>query len=143
MYMKDTIPMPEQEAQTVAYLKTNGPPEGAFKPDVPEYALEGASKRDRYLLEMVSILAKQNEWQIKEIVGLKGAHRIIHRRLEDGEKRFDAIEQTMAFFVHLKEKWLSRRKTVRNVVIGLFTLFLLPFLSLFMVEVMKRILHWN
>lgn len=134
--------MSYDEAQTERYLKTNGPPPDAFKPNVPDYALEGASKREKYLLEMTSVASRQNEWLIKETVGLKGAHRMIHSRLAEGDKRFEMLETQAAAFSVFRDKWLTGKKLAINIVLGLLTLVLLPALAMIAVEWIKHSLNW-
>jgi hypothetical protein len=142
--MNEKLAMPEQEAQTAAYLKTNGPQEGAFdmSPE-EELLLFGKTDFEKAVLRSSIKGTKQNAWMIQQIIGLKGAHRVIHNRLAEGDGRFARIDATLDVFTKLRDKWLTRKKVVRNVLLGIFTLFLLPFLSLFMVEVVKRLLHWN
>jgi hypothetical protein len=90
--------MPEEkrnDQQTAVFLRSNGPPEGAFKPDIPPHLLHGKSESEIWLYEMVGISTKQNEWLINQVIGLKGAHRTINQRLAEGEKRFEKIEQSI------------------------------------------------
>ena len=132
-----------EDDSTNQYLKTNGPPPSAFTPDVPAYVLDGMTKKERWLHEMVSIGNKQNGWLIEEVKGLKGAHRVIHRRLDEGQKRFEEIDKTLDVFIKLHDRYLSRRATIRNVFIGLATLLILPFLATLTVEWIKHIAGWK
>jgi hypothetical protein len=141
--MPDNIPMPDQEAKTEFFLKTNGPPPNYFTPDVPAYALDGSSPREKYLLEMASISAKQNGWLIQETIGLKGAHRLIHSRLAEGDKKFEAIDEDRDKFHQWREKWLSRRKVVRNIIVAIITMLFLTFLPALVIEWIKHHFHWS
>lgn len=138
------------DEQTRQYLGTDGPPPDTFKPDVPECLLEGLTPKEKYTMEMLSIGAKQNGWLIHEVKGLKSAHRTIHSKMEEidnqfsaGEKRFQNIDSTLAVFTAIRDQWLSRKHLRAKIIIGLFTLLIFPFLSLFLVEVAKRLLHWK
>ncbi len=140
--MNEKITMADQDAQTERYLKTNGPPAGAFEPDVPHYALAGASERETYLLEMASKADKQNRWLINEVVGLKGAHRVIHTRLNDGDKKFDDLESLAATVRDWHAKWLTGKRVVRNIVIAILTICLGPAIGIFLEDMVKHFLHW-
>jgi hypothetical protein len=153
--------MPDQEAETEIYLKSNGPPAGSFElSDQEELLLDGKTEFEKVVLKSSLKSNKQNAWLIAQVVGLKGAHRVIHTRLKEGDEqfartdrliaqrladeneRFAKIEETLHIFMELRNRWLSHKKIVRHVIVGLVTLFILPFLSLLMVEVMKHFLHW-
>lgn len=139
-----------EEEQTRIYLATNGPRPGAFEPNIPPELLQGKGKGEVWLYEKVDSGDKKNDWQIREIIGLKGAHRQLHSahqeinsRLERGDERFEQIEKTTRWIEELRTSWKSRRKMFRNVLIGVLTLFLLPFLSVFAEDLLKRWLGWK
>lgn len=133
----------QDDVQTEHFLQTNGPEPGAFAPDIPEPLLAQASEIEKFLLRKASKTDKQNDWLIKETIGLKGAHRSIRTRLGESDRRFANIDATLDVFTKLRDGWLTRRKFLRNAVIGLFTLLILPFFSLLLVEVIKHFLHWQ
>ena len=150
--MSDTALTPEQnEEQTKQYLKTNGPPPGAFAPDPSlEPLLEGKSELEKLFYRSQSTGLKQGDWVIREIAGLKSAHRTIHQKMNEidnqfasGEKRFQNIDATLAVFTAIRDQWLTRKAVRAKIAIGLITLLVFPFLSLFLVEVAKRLLHWK
>ena len=144
------LPNSEQERQTERFLKSNGPPADAFHPDVPDYALEGATKREKYLLEMASISAKQNGWLIQDSIGLKSVHRTINTRLNEidarlceGDKQFAAINDDRLKLQAWRDRWLSRKKVVRNVAVAIVTALFLTFLPALAVEWVKHHFHWQ
>jgi hypothetical protein len=147
--MSSPLTTEQNDEQTRQYLKTNGPPPGAFAPDVPAWVLEGLTQKEKYMMEMISTGAKQNEWLIHEVSGLKSAHRTIHSKMEQinnqfaaGEKRFQGIDSTLAPFTALRDKWLNRKALRNRTIMGLVSLLILPFFSLLLVEVAKHFLHW-
>lgn len=140
--MTDKITMADQEDSTARYLRTNGPPPGAFEPDVPHYAMEGSTEREKYLLEMASKGDKQNRWVINEIIGLKGAHRVIHARLEDGDKKISELETVASIVKDWRAKWLTGKRKARNIIIAIITIALLPSLGIFIEDAIKHFLHW-
>ena len=153
----------ENEA-TALFLKTNGPPESLFVPDIPEHLLVGKSESDRWLYHSVGVHSKQNEWLIGQVSGLKAAHRTILSNSEaatlhfaklDGDiealspcrecaaktnEHLSKIDATLATFTALRDRWLSRRQVLRNAAIVLATLLLMPFLSGIAVELVKHYL---
>lgn len=140
--------MLDQEAQTNHFLRTNGPNPGEFEPDIPPQLLKGKSEDEQWLYREVNRGNKMSEWLIPQVVGLKGAHRIIHERMVDvkkdlaaelgkGNERFSKIEAEMAPFLVLREKWLTRKKMIRNILLAMLTIFLLPALSVLLAEVLK------
>lgn len=148
------IEMQFQEEKTNRFLKTNGPPPGAFEPSVEAKQLaHGKTDVESFLILESSSQRKQNDWVIKEVVGLKGAHRVMHNHVsqvdaeaktikDEAAKRFSAVEETLAVFVGIRERWFAGKKMLRNIFIALFTIFMLPFLSVLAVEVVKHFLHW-
>jgi predicted transcriptional regulator len=140
---ENKIPPANEEIDTVRFLKTNGPSKGAFKPEIPEHLLKGKSESEKWLYEMVSIGAKQNEWLIKQVAGLKGAHRSIHAKLVEGDNRFQTIEVSLDESKRAREVWTSRKNMVRNVTIAICSLLLLPFISTMAVEYIKHHFHWG
>jgi hypothetical protein len=94
--VNEIIIMPEEKANDEAtnrFLRTNGPP--PFQPQLPEFVLHGADERTKWLCEKADVSTQQNAWQIDQIIGLKGAHRTIHSRLEHDDKRMQKIEQSI------------------------------------------------
>jgi hypothetical protein len=142
------IPLtPEQEEeQTKQFLRTNGPKPGIFAPDQAVVSLLasrsdlGDLERNFYLTQ--STQGKQNDYIINQIHGLKLVSATIHRRLEEGEKRFTNIESCLAVFTELRNNYLNKKKMRWKVILGALTLFILPFLSIFMSEVCKHFLKW-
>lgn len=131
------------EAQTQIFLKTNGPPAEVFHPSVPDFVLDGASKRERYLLEQSSIQSKQNAWLIKETTGMKRAHRVIHARLAQGDKRFDRLDEENQWLREWRTRWFGGEKMLRTAIAAILTLLLLPLLANLATEIVKHFMHWN
>ena len=125
------------ERNTEIFLRTNGPAANEFSPDIPPHLLAGMTPNERYLSEMACISAKQNGWLIKETIGLKGAHRAIHRRLAEGDDRFGKIDATLKVFTTIHDKWLTRQKVARNIILAIVTILMLPTISLLLVELLK------
>jgi hypothetical protein len=123
----------ENQKNTERFFHTNGPPPGEFEPDIPHHLLANMSPNERYLCEMACISAKQNGWLIKETIGLKGAHRLIQNRLEEGEKRFSIIECLLKSIIDLRDKWLSRKNLSVTFVI-------LPAIGIVLAELIKPLL---
>ena len=159
--MMEMNSMPDQEAQTERYLKTNGPPPGAFDlSEEEESLLHVQTDFEKMVLRSSLKGNKQNTWIIGEIIGLKGAHRGIHGRLREGDERFKRtdeliaqrlkdenerfakIDATLDVFSQLRAKWLDRKKVVRNVLLAVCTILVLPFISQMGVEIIKHFLHW-
>jgi hypothetical protein len=141
--MPDSPEMSAQENQTDRFLKTDGPPPGYFTPDVPEYALEGATKRERYILEMQSIQAKQNQYLIEQNAGHKTVLRTVIDRLKVGDAMFVEINKDRADFKAWIAKWLSRKNVIRNLFAVLATAIILPLLVLLADDWLKHIFHWQ
>ena len=153
------IPTPdEDDEQTRIFLRTNGPEEGEFEPNIPPGLLKGKSESEKWMIEKTDTGIKQNGWLIKQVVGLKGAIRAQQRRTEQvkieikaelkaelaaGVARFQTIESKLEPLANLWDKWLGSKKVVRHLIFGLLSLFLLPFLALFMVELLKHWLGWK
>jgi hypothetical protein len=141
--MPDTPDISAQEGQTDRFLKTDGPAPGAFDlNDDEKYLLHGKTDFEKKILESVLKSNKQNDWIVRETVGLKGAHRVIHTRLAEGDKRFETIEKSLAVFTELREKWLTRKKYRQRILIGALTLLILPFIGSLTVEWLKHIFDW-
>ena len=133
----------QDEESTRQFLKTNGPPPGIFAPDASlEPLLEGKGELEKRFYRSQSTQGKQNDYLISQGSGFKAALRSVHSRLEDGEARFIGIEGKLQVFDTLREKYLNRRKMIRNITVAVVSLFFLPFLSVLAVEVVKRLLHW-
>lgn len=150
--MDDNIEMaekltPEQEEQTSLFLKTNGPPEDIFKPTVPEFALAGASKREKWLLEQASIAEKQNRYLIDQNSGKKIALRQIQARLKDGDDKFSEIYELLYPFKLIRQKWFSGKKLVLHAFGVFFTTVVLGALVIFLGELalewFKRTYGWK
>jgi hypothetical protein len=142
------------EEQTQVYIRTNGPDEREFQPNIPPELLVGKSKSEKWLYEQADMSIKQNNWLIRQVVGLKGAIRVQQRRTEQvrtelqlelatATRRFQTIEAKLEPLAALWNKWLTRKKVMTHIILGLFSLFFLPFLALFMVEVLKHWLGWK
>jgi hypothetical protein len=128
----------QDDAQTRIYLKSNGPPRDAFEPSAEARQLaQGKSQGEAFLILESSKHGKQNSWIIEEIVGLKGAHRKIHARLEEGDEHFKALDAVATIVTTFRDKWLDRRKVIRNTILGLLTLLLFPVMSVLFAEVLK------
>ena len=138
----------ENEQNTAIFLKTNGPPEGAFKPDLPDFILrhmanpdamtkEDRLEMERYKMEMISISTKQNQYLIEENKGHKGALRAIYKRLAEADQRFGKIDATLKVFTTIHDKWLTRKKVARNTILAIVTILVLPTISLLLVELLK------
>ena len=126
----------EDEAQTEIFLNSNGPDDGEFDPVIPPELLSGKSKSEKWLYEQTDKSIRQNNYLIRQVTGLKRAHRVEHLR-------FQSLSQKIEPLHNLWNKWLTGKKFVRNAFLALLTLFLLPFLALFMVEVVKHWLGWK
>ena len=140
--MSDEEKTAKEDAETTLFLNTNGPPDGAFRQVIPAHLLEGKSESEKWLYEMVGVSAKQNEWLIRQVSGLKLAHKTIHRKMDEGVEHFKKIDETLDVFTKIRDAWLTRKKMVRNILLGALTLVILPFIGLFGVEVAKHFLHW-
>jgi hypothetical protein len=110
---------------------------------------------------------KQVGWVIPEISGLKAAHRTIHQKMNDGTAHFRSVDNSLIRlapcltcavetkdrlqkidtelnkFTLMRDKYLTRRKMIRNTLIAVATLFFLPFLSVLAVEFIKHAWHWG
>jgi hypothetical protein len=144
----------EDEVQTEIFLNTNGPDETELEPSIPPDLLRGKSESEKWLYEQADKSIKQNNWLIRQVTGLKRAHRVAHQRmdevkadlkveLEKGTLRFQSLDQKIEPLHALWNKWLTRKKLMWNALLGLLSLFLLPFLALFAVEAVKHWLGWK
>jgi hypothetical protein len=146
---------PEQdEEQTQIFLRTNGPSPREFEPSIPAALLHGKTESEKWLLEKTDVGIKQNNWLVRQVVGLKAALRVQQRRTEQVKKdlalelaagvtRFEGIEKKLEPVATLWNKWLTRKKVVRHITLTIIGLFLLPFLALFAVEWLKHWLGWK
>lgn len=121
----DTQTDAEHERQTEAFFKTDGPKPGVFASTIPQSLLDGQPKAIQELMNLTSVISKQNEYQIEQIEGLKSAHKTIaHRmntmddRLREGEKRFSNIDATLDIFTKLREAYLKRRFVRTKIAMG-------------------------
>ena len=132
------------DAQTEKFLRTNGPPPGAFAPDpMVELFVKDLPDREKWLYRTQSTTVKQGDWIIPQISGIKAAHRTIHAKLYEGDARFKKIEATLDSWAAWKEKWLGRKMMFWKVALGGLTMLLLPVAGMLIVEYIKHIAGWK
>jgi len=153
-------------AVTALFLKTNGPPPEVMTPSIPPHLLAGKSPSEVWLYEKIDVAGKQNNWLISQVSGLKAAHRTIHAKMEDVESQaaenrtamerlapclncatetrehLQKIDGTLKVFTELRDRWLNKRKLMRNALAAVATLTLLPAVGMFVVELLKHWLKW-
>lgn len=132
-----------ESLETEHFLKSPPPPATRFAPNIPPHLLEGKSESEKYLYEMVGITAKQNEYIIEEQTGMKKSHAELHENQKETNKRLTKTELSLEPFITFRNTWLTKKKMIRNMLVILFTAFLLPFLSILAEDFVKHVLNWK
>jgi hypothetical protein len=90
--------------------RTPGLPESLdvpkFKPQIPEYMLEGMDNHNKFLLEQISIMKQQNEWQTDMVYKIYNYTKTINGKVVELEH----FRQRLNMELELDEKWNERQK---------------------------------
>ena len=164
--MSDKFLTSEQtEAQTNQFLQSNGPPKDIYEVDRSiEDLLVGRTELEKQFYRSQNKLEKMMHWMVPQIVGLKGAHRVIKRRLEEGDERFKGIEdsakseiathtkadaeqfkkinETLAPFVQLRERWIAKKGWIKHGILAIASVIFLSFLPALAIEWLKHYFNW-
>lgn len=77
-----------------------------FKANIPEYMMEGMDKHNKYLLEHISKLTQQNEWQTDIVYKIYNYTKTINGKVVELEH----FRQRLNMELEMDEKWTARTK---------------------------------
>ena len=77
-----------------------------FKPQIPEYMLEGMDHHNKYILEQLSCMKQQNEWQTDRVCKIYNYTKTINGKVVELEH----FRQRLDMELELDEKWDARQK---------------------------------
>lgn len=102
-----------------------------FKAQIPEYMLDGMDNHNKFLLEQISIMKQQNEWQTDMVYKIYNYTKTINGKVIELEH----FRQRLNMELELDEKWNERQqetaKWKRWVVIAFVTLGYPIYLAIF------------
>ena len=81
-----------------------------FEPNIPEYMTEGMDKHNKYLVEQISKLSQQNEWQTDIVYKIYNYTKTINGKVVELEH----FRQRLNMELELDEKWEMRQKEQRK-----------------------------
>lgn len=152
--------MSNEEFNTEQFLKSDGPPDNVFNPNIPnipDELLIGKSPDVVWLYKaisesnkMIGVCAKQNEWLIDQQHGLKLCHQVIHTSMKTLNTRMDEETQKykvqailMQPFIDWWSKWITRKNLAVTAFGAVLTGVLVAVLSGLVVEWAKHHFKWG
>jgi len=82
-----------------------------FKPNIPEYMLEGMDKHNKFLVEQISLINQQNEWQTDMTYKIYNYTKKINGKVVELEH----FRQRLDMELELDEKWHEREKDSKKI----------------------------
>ncbi len=77
-----------------------------FKPQIPEYMLDGMDNHNKFLLEQISCMKQQNEWQTDMVYKIYNYTKTINGKVIELEH----FRQRLNMELELDQKWDERQK---------------------------------
>ena len=77
-----------------------------FRASIPDYMLEGMDKHNKFLLEQISIMKQQNEWQSDMVYKIYDYTKTINGKVIELEH----FRQRLSMELELDQKWADRTK---------------------------------
>lgn len=96
-----------------------------FSPSIPSYMLEGMDKHNKFLLEQISVMKQQNEWQTDMVYKIYNYTKTINGKVVELENFRHRLEMEL----QLDEKWNQREEKVNKMkkwIIGVFLALVYP-----------------
>jgi len=119
--MKDPY-NPEDRPETVIEGSIDIP---EFKASIPSYMMEGMDKHNKFLLEQVSIMKNQNEWQTNMVHKIYNYTKTINGKVV----ALELFRHRMEMELQLDDKWSEREEKVTKMkkwIIGVFLALVYP-----------------
>jgi len=79
-----------------------------FTASIPDYMLDGMDKHNKFLLEQITIMKQQNEWQSDVVYKIYDYTKTINGKVIELEH----FRQRLSMELELDEKWSNREKEV-------------------------------
>jgi hypothetical protein len=79
-----------------------------FKASIPDYMLDGMDKHNKFLLEQITIMKQQNEWQSDVVYKIYDYTKTINGKVIELEH----FRQRLSMELELDQKWSDREKEV-------------------------------
>lgn len=83
----------------------------SFRASIPEYLIKDMSGHDRYIMEQLSVMQQQNEWQTDMVHKIYNYTKTINGKVVDLEH----FRQRMEMEIKLDEKWESREEKLNKI----------------------------
>ena len=78
----------------------------AFKPSIPEYMFEGMDSHDKFMVEQISCINQQNEWQTDMVYKIYNYTKTINGKVVELEH----FRQRLNMELEMDEKWDLRQQ---------------------------------
>lgn len=81
-----------------------------FKPNIPDYMLKGMDNHNKYIIEQISKLSQQNEWQTDIVYKIYNYTKTINGKVVELEH----FRQRLDMELELDQKWADREREAKK-----------------------------